>query len=258
MKTVLLRSQWTLKEELIKQIKESLNSIDLEISYEQVGADELEPKKEHFPDESLTLIKGELSYKMQGLVAHMTSSSHFSGHMDCIENYAGRLWGRSLLSHSFEHSFLRLRKSHSLGGRVLFLGSSPLANPLMAVLAKMGFSEFSFLSSGKDFERAKKQCQTLIGVKVQEVVSTDLIQSSKEYSLCFVLEKNYPDTTLSDLSYFHFLSVQSLVLEMTSGSNFPFSEVKALGTEIVSIDQIREDQAPVIIDRVKTIADHFK
>ncbi len=165
---------------------------------------------------------------------------HYMNYLDVIENINGNLWGDSLFSHSFKQVFLNLRKNRQLSGSVIFLGGSANLSPIVDTLAKLGFQDFNFLCNEEEFKHVQQISKNLVRVNLQVLDSTQLIQSSKEYSLCFVSDGQYPDSVLSDISYFHFLSQRSLVLNLVGTSNFPFQEVIALGTEVVDPDSLTD------------------
>lgn len=190
-------------------------------------------------------------------IHHRSVGSHFLKYIDLVVNEGGKLWGYSAFSEVFREVLLRSIQNQDYKGSVIFLGQSPLALPVIDVLASFGFEDFVFLQLAADRSIQKfmdRELSGLWGVEVSTVDSAAFIQSQKEYSFCFVMEPEYPLQTLEDMSYFHFLSTNSLVFDLVGESNFLFQEVEALGVEVMKFKGIRELWVKILGHKLDEIA----
>lgn len=205
---------------------------------------------------SMTLVEGNACQKIHRAIHFRSTASHFINYIDLIENRNGELWGLSLFSQGFQELLHGVIKKQGLKGSVIFLGNNSLVYPTLEILARYGFDDFVFLQLDEKKELVNPVAKTSAGLlktKVSTVNSTAFIQSQKEYALCFVLEDNYPLQIIEDMSYFHFLSTQSLVIDLSGQSNFHFSEVKALGVDVIEYSVVQEQYAKHLSARVQTL-----
>jgi len=202
------------------------------------------------------LLGGSETMRASRVVKRRSVGSHFLNYIDFIYKKDGELWGESIFSRVFREVLLRSIKNQDFKGPVIFLGHSPLSLPIIEVLSGFGFEDFVFLSlnSAKlDTAQYEASATGLINTKVSHVDSTAFIQSQKEYSFCFVMEDHYSRQTLEDMSYFHFLSSQSIVYDLSGRSNFFFDEVIALGVTLTEFSWVKEEWLRVIKDRIQKL-----
>lgn len=239
---------------LTKELKEMGLTLEWQCFQEQ----DFEISTENLKKFDISFLCGQSCVNVNDIVHRRNLDIHYIHYLDVIENKKGELWGDSLFSRSFKQVFLSLRKNRQLSGSIIFLGGAAYLSPIVDTLAKFGFRDFNFLCKDEEFKQVLQISKNLVGVHLQILDSTQLIQSSKEYSLCFVTADQYPESVLSDISYFHFLSQRSLVLNLVGISNFPFQEVSALGTEVVepgSLTDIRQAQLrEKILDYAKKLS----
>ncbi len=216
--------------------------------------------KEKIADYDLSIIADENCFNAYEVVKYRAVGSHFLKYIDLVSNQQGTLWGHSIFSEVFREVLLKSIQNQDYKGSVIFLGHSPLALPVIDVLARFGFEDFVFLemhNSGSEAMIIDNDQSGLLGVKISHVDSADFIQSEKEYSFCFVMEETYPQQILEDMSYFHFLSSNSLVFDLVGDSNFLFKEVAALGVDIMAFATIREIWAEILARRVGELASNL-
>lgn len=190
-------------------------------------------------------------------IQHRSVGSHFLKYVDLVSKENGQLWGHSVFSLVFREVLLKSIQNQDFKGSVIFLGQSALAFPVIDVLAGFGFEDFVFLKLPNSRDQLNLFDQNdfgLLGVEVSAVDSGAFIQSQKEYSFCFVMESVYPQQTLEDMSYFHFLSTNSLVFDLMGNSNFLFKEVKALDVDVMPFPSIQEIWAKTLCHQVDEIA----
>ncbi len=190
-------------------------------------------------------------------INHRTVGSHFLKYIDLVSNENGQLWGHSVFSEVFRDMLLQSIQNQDFKGSVIFLGQSPLALPVIDVLASFGFEDFVFLQLFSDRAIQKyidREASGLLGINISTVDSAAFIQSQKEYSFCFVMESNYPDQTLEDMSYFHFLSTKSLVFDLMGESNFLFKEVQDLGVEVMEFASLRQVWVKILSHKFDELA----
>jgi hypothetical protein len=194
-------------------------------------------------EKDVSLLFGKLCFDAYQVVHHRSLDSHFLHYIDLVTYERNQLWGQSVFSQVFHSILLQSIQNQDYKGAVIFLGQSPLVQPVIDVLAGFGFGDFDFLqlptekSATSQFDQSKTG---LLGVKISAVDSAAFIQSQKEYSFCFVMQSNYPQQTLDDMSYFHFLSANSLVFDLVGESNFLFKEVKALGVGVMGFPELQK------------------
>jgi len=211
---------------------------------------DFEISSENLREFGISFLHGQRCVDVNDIVHHRSLDVHYVNYLDVIENKNGKLWGDSLFSKSFRQIFLDLRKNRQLSGSVIFLGGATYLSPIVDTLAKFGFRDFNFLCNEKEFNNVQHLSKNLVGVDLRVLDSTQLIQSSKEYSLCIITSGQYPESVLSDISYFHFLSQRSLVLNMVGDSNFPFQEVSALGTEVVETGSMNDVRQVLLREKI--------
>lgn len=218
------------------------------------GDDQL---KTQVSDHDLTFLNSFFAPDIQSWVHHRSVDSHFLDYIDFIENREGQLWGHSLFTSIFTACLLQARQNQDYKGSVIFLGENPRILAALGVLAKFGFTDFDFLGlSDKSpiFDHVGKNMGSLFDTKIAGVDSASFVRSPKEYSLCFVADDNYSPQTLEDMSYFHFLSTNSMVFDFSGQSNFLFKEVRALGVDLFTHEQISEVEETKKLEAVLAFA----
>lgn len=227
--------------EVIKKTKELIP-----LQFEEIlgcDSEDVNGLKSKILDKDVILVDPSLRTKISKIVNHRSVKSHFLQYFDYLEKRDGAWWGYSLYSEIFHQILLSAIKNQDYKGSVIFLGVNSLVFPIVEVLTGFGFTDFVFLNCSSEsgsIEESLKTYKGFIGAQFSTVDSTTFIQSQKEYSLCFVMDDVYSTQILDDMSYFHFLSTQSMVFDIASSSNFLFKEVKALGVDVVSSEQIQE------------------
>ncbi len=219
--------------------------LNLSVDWEVLNLDLSKPigLKETLFNADLSILGDKLCIDAFAAVNHTSVGSHFLKYIDFISCENGKLWGYSVFSQVYKEVLLKSIQNQDFKGSVIFLGQSPLALPVIEVLASFGFKDFVFLeleSAHQEVDLFDKKQAGLLGVEISRVDSAAFIQSQKEYSFCFVMESKYPSQTLEDMSYFHFLSSNSLVFDLIGESNFLFREVEALGVEVMGFPSIQE------------------
>jgi hypothetical protein len=240
--------------EFVDQLRSQLRNVSVDLQWATPSLDDFILGQEILLGSDITLLASGLCVDVWPLISRSSVSAHFSHYFDCVTHSRGHLWGESLFTQGFRQSFQRLRHNRSWGQSVIFLGEDSRISPMIEVLATFGFKDFALFNGGRELERAHVLAQRLVGIKIHKVQSKDLVQSAKEYSLCFICSSQYSDNVLADISYFHFLSVKSLVLKLKEFSNFPFDEVKALGTEVVETQDILIFQQQLVEKKIMIIA----
>ncbi len=225
-----------------KELQEKVSIANIEVEWtEYVSADEFD-KGKILTQYDFGVVRGSFCLELAKIVKRRSVGSHFLNYIDFIKvDQKKELWGQCLFKAVLEKVFRNHIKSQDYKGAVIFLGESPLIYPSLGVLSGFGFNDFVFLQSGESggsLRDYKSALSGLFDVKTNSVNSEAFIQSQKEYSLCFVLENNYTEQTLEDMSYFHFLSSRSMVFNLAGQSNFLFDEVKALGVNVVEYDEL--------------------
>lgn len=206
-----------------------------------------------------SVLTGESCLKVGKHVKRRSVGSHFLNYIDFIQVLNGELWGGSLFSEVFREALLHSIRNQDFKGAVIFLGHSSLALPAIQVLATFGFEEFVFLEDdkGRDYSKYQPRSTGLINTSVSSVDSGAFIQSEKSYSLCFVMQEQYPRDTLDDMSYFHFLSTQSMVFDLNGRSNFLFKEVKALGVEVIEFKPLFDIWSRRLLEMISQSQKHL-
>ena len=230
-------------------VKEIL-SLGCTLEWNHIEEKDFEISADTIKQFDVSLLNGQGCIEVGDLVHHSNLNLHYIKYFDVIENIKGKLWGDSLFSKSFNQVFLDLRKNRQLAGSVIFLGGAPYYSPIVYTLAKFGYRDFNFLCTQEEFATVAKISKNLIDVRLHLLDSAELIQSSKEYSLCLVTSLRYPESVLSDISYFHFLSQRSLVLNLVGDTNFPFQEVSALSTEVVGPNSMSDARLAHLRDKI--------
>lgn len=226
-------------------------------SMDNVNPLEVKELNELIKDKDIILIDRELRTSLSRLVQHRSVSSHFIQYFDYLEKREGRWWGYSVYTSIFYQVMVNAIKNKDYKGSVIFLGANPLVLPIMEVLTGFGFVDFVFLDSEDNdsmIPNLAKHTKGFIGIKVSVVDSTAFIQSQQEYSLCFVMNQNYSRQILDDMSYFHFLSSQSIVFDVVGSQNFLFKEVKALGVDIIENGSIVEQSQKAYLSKMEQFA----
>ncbi len=198
--------------------------------------------------------RGPFCLQLGRIVKRRSVGSHFLKYIDFVKVEKGDLWGRCLFFEVLEKVIRTHIRTQDYKGSVIFLGDSPLIYPSLGVLSQFGFNDFVFLNLHEENESTYSYQDAVAGlfdVKTATVNSDAFIQSQKEYSLCFVLEDFYSQQTLEDMSYFHFLSGNSMVFDLAGESNFLFEEVKALGVEVIKSQEFSEVYTQILADELK-------
>ena len=226
-----------------ESVAHSLAQQKLEISWELKQTVNISEKelKLLLKGYDVSVLCDQYSFMGPAIVERRSVGSHFLQYIDLVRKEAGQLWGYSLFSEAFKEVFLSSIQNQDFKGPVIFLGASPLALPIIQILAAFGFDDFVFLTLKEDRSLNKKlmdNLKGLLGIRVSVVDSAAFIQSQKEYSFCFVMSSNYPKQTLEDMSYFHFLSSKSMVFNAIGESNFLFKEIRALEVSVTDFEKI--------------------
>lgn len=243
---------------LSKSIENQLEEAGIKVDWTSASLSEFDPKQKHVNGPQFCIVTDDESNTIGKSVAKRSVGSHFLNYLDFIEFNNGEAWGHSLFSNVFRDTLLNSIKNQDFKGAVIFLGHSSLALPIIEVLASFGFEEFVFLdeeSASVDYTQYNGANMGLIKTKVSTVDSTAFIQSQKEYSFCFVMKDYYSQQTLDDMSYFHFLSSQSMVFDLSGQSNFLFQEVDALGVGVTRFEPILEAWSQQIAEKIKIVAE---
>ncbi|MCJ8277763.1 MAG: hypothetical protein HRT44_10400 [Bdellovibrionales bacterium] len=241
-----------------QELTESIK--DLPHTYEeksQVTSLEKQNLNKLIEGQDIVLVDQSLRIHLKDIVKHRSVRSHFLGYFDYLENREGKWWGFSLYSELFYQVLIKAIKNQDFKGSVIFLGLNPVLLPIVEVLTGFGFDDFVFLNVGEQQDELQTYFDKLkgfIGADLTIVDSTTFIQSQKEYSFCFVMESSYDQQTLDDMSYFHFLSSQSLVFDIVGSENFLFKEVRALGVEIVEFEHIQKQLVETYAVKIKDFA----
>lgn len=199
--------------------------------------------KEKATEADISLFADSYCLQPSGFVKRRSVGSHFLNFTDFILNQQGELWGRSVFTEVFRQVLLHSIQNQDFKGPVIFLGKSSYALPIIEVLAAFGFEDFVFLDCGPsplDISHYNSRKTGLLGTHISSVDSAAFIQSQKEYSFCFVLQSEYDQQILDDMSYFHFLSPQSMVFDLVGQSNFLFKEVRALGVGVTDFSKVSQ------------------
>lgn len=219
---------------------------EVSVNYESIlncSPQDINELKSKMLNKNIVLVDSSLRLELSKIVNHRSVKSHFLKYFDYIEMREGKWWGYSLYSEIFYQVLLGAIKNQDYKGSVIFLGNSPVVFPILEVLTSFGFNDFVFMdcsSRDEGVDLKLKSYQGFIGANFSMVDSTTFIQSQKEYSLCFVIDKTYSAQVIDDMSYFHFLSSRSMVFDIVGSTNFLFKEVGALGVDIVEFDTIQD------------------
>lgn len=227
----------------LTQFKSEMNFSDLEINWKGFETKDELQKNGDLSSFDFGLANGRSCLDLSKLVKRRTVGSHFLNYIDFVKVHNGDLWGQCLFYSVLEKILRTNIKTQDYKGSVIFLGDSPLIYPALGVLSQFGFSDFVFLQlkdNKADEPSYESAVSGLFNVKIDSVNSDDFIQSQREYSMCFVLENHYSTQTLEDMSYFHFLSSNSMVFNLAGKSNFLFNEVKALGVNVVEAQEFTQ------------------
>ena len=246
------------KHGLFKSLQDDIKKEKLDIVWENTDVDLADRSQFSFlKEKDFILLQGDHCNNATRVVKKRSVGSHFLSYIDFISVEQGEFWGHSVFSDVFREALLRSIENQDFKGSVIFLGHSPLALPIIGVLASFGFEDFVFLRHAEtsyDFSKYDAALSGLINTQISHVDSTDFIQSQKEYSFCFVMEEFYSERTLEDMSYFHFLSSQSMVFDLSGHSNFLFQEVKALGVRVNEFSVVLEIWNRMISEKIGRIA----
>ena len=238
-----------LKEEINKLVSENKIKLD----WKNEISDSIEEKLNLV---DFAIVNGDECLEIYKTINHRSVGSHFLNYIDFVFKDDNKSWGYSTFTEAFVEVFRSSIKSHDYKGSVIFLGHNHLVAPTLSALNQFGFNEFVFLELDEplDVDHYLSHKTGLFDVKVSKVNSQAFIQSQKEYSLCFSMYDNYPQQTLDDMSYFHFLSNQSMVFDLSGNSNFLFEEVKALGVEVVDYQQVLQVRKKYMMAKFLEIA----
>lgn len=219
-------------------------------------ASSLDELSKEIEQATFSLLNGKNCLDILKKITHRSVGSHFLHYIDFIFRNQGQNWGYSLFSEAFIEVFRDQIKTQNYKGSVIFLGENHFVAPTLSALAQFGFQDFVFLelSDPLTIEDYSSEKSGIFNISVSKVNSQAFVQSQKEYSLCFVMQDEYPQQTLEDMSYFHFLSNQSMVFDLSGNSNFFFDEVKALGVEAVLFDEINAKRALCLQKMIKDCA----
>lgn len=228
----------------------------LQLHWTHLESVEVSEFKKLMEDYDLTLIQGPLSLNLHKVLPHRSIGSHFIRYTDCVFLEDRQLWGHAIFSQVIGRILKKYVRDHDAKGPVIFLGEGSLILPTVQTLAQQGFKDFVFLKlvDENTFEPITSASTGLLDIKASSVDSNAFIQSQKEYSLCFVMQDEYSMQTLEDISYFHFLSNQSIVFDFSGRSNFSFKEVAALGVESVNFKVLSEAWASILSEKIVQIA----
>ena len=126
---------------------------------------------------------------------------------------------------------------------------------MVQVLSRFGCREITFLQTAEHQVRAlddlQKATKSIFDLRLSLVDSTAFIQSQKEYSLCLVAENSYSEEVIEDMSYFHFLSSKSMIIDLVGQSNFQYDDVKALGVGLIDFEILLNSEVQWILQRLK-------
>ena len=227
-----------------KDLRFEWNFIDDNLSSESL--------EQQVKESDICVASGNVCLSLSETVKYRSVASHFINYIDFVTKQEGKLWGQSVFSEVFLGVLLKTIQNQDFKGSVIFLGNNPLVLPTLEVLARFGFEDFVFvdLEDNGDFDYYQKHLSGILKTKISKVDSTAFIRSQKEYSLCFVMRESYSQQTLDDMSYFHFLSSQSIVFDLSGNSNFLFKEVKALGVSVTEHKVIAQLQKQKIVELI--------
>lgn len=245
--------------EVVDQVKltEELSQQGVNIAWSEVSQESEMTLEERARACDAVIVNGPQSLEMYKVINYRSVGSHFLDYIDLIENRAGKLWGHSLYSEVFFDCLLQAVRNQDYKGSVIFLGEHPRVLPMLEVLAKFGFKDFDFLNLSNErpvFDHVQTKIQGFLDTQVSSVESAAFVRSQKEYSLCFVLFDQYSPQILEDMSYFHFLSTNSMVFDFSGQSNFLFKEVRALGVDVFDFAQIQEVYRSKLVAKLLQIA----
>ena len=185
-------------------------------------------------------------------VHHFSVGSHFLKYADILYWDAGQLWGAGLVEEALAQVFRHNLSIHRKNESVLFVGTGSSFWPIVRTLSQFGCHDFRVLEVGQSIEFDSDFLRKigLFQLNLSTIESETFLESQHEYGLCFVMEDQYPQESLEDMSYFHFLSNQSLVFDFSGHSNFAFSDLEQLGVKVVSF---KENE----LARVELAKDHL-
>ena len=149
-----------------------------------------ESLKIHLENFDVAILLDDFSFLGPSVVQRRSVGSHFLQYIDLVVREDGQFWGYSLFSEAYREVLLQSIQNQDFKGPVIFLGTSPIALPIIQVLANFGFNDFVFLMLNREKRRSTeilKNMKGLLGITVSSVDSAAFIQSQKEGSKVQIL-----------------------------------------------------------------------
>lgn len=153
-------------------------------------------------------------------------------------------YGDSILKRAFQVVLLECLHSLKAIKEVLFLGVDEEVIPLIEVLHQLGARRFYIFDDRAEAEDLKNNLSeivgSLIGSKVDFLSSRAFIRNIRTYKLAFIGSTIFEPEQAEDLSYFHFLTGESFLVERSPARHFPIERAQQLGVSIVGFPAIMQ------------------